>query len=247
MNFFYDKVKKNHGSSQSALETDEEKSSSLASGKVSSHTSTINLPLAHYINNKNNPSQNFKDLDIIIAKAMSIPGSDASYQLKKKHSKVTELFEKTIGRAAQMIEVTGKALTTNLVITYYRLDTSNVEGVNQLKAHMENIFVAFNPTLSDILLAQLRKWLSSSYFNDYLKYYRDFRTDISKIWCKIFSEKPFAWIRNSLDNIICDGEELGIIYPCSISAYSASFNGSTSRLSNEESQSKPAIFGITGL
>lgn len=219
-------------------QTDEEQSSSCSakgSGQNLSIASKVNLPgilpLAHYSNNRNNTSQNYRELDMIILKAMSIPGSDASYQLRKKHSKNTEDFERMIGRAGQMIEMTGKALTTNLVITYYKSDTSSSQGVKQLKSQLEQLFRLHNPKLSDFLLNQIHKWFESPYFSDYLKHYRDFRTDISKVWCKIFTEKPFAWIRNTLDNIICDGEESDIIYPCS-------------RINHHTSLS---IFGLVGM
>lgn len=231
---------------QSILGTDEEISTvvsnnyrSSESSSSSSSRATSSLPLAHYSNNKNNTSQNFRELDIIIAKAMSIPGSDASYQLKKKYSKATDDFERIIGKAGQMIEMTGKALTSNLVISFYKIDTSSATGVQHLKNNMEELFLKYNPSLSPMLLSQLQKWLDSKFFADYLKYYRDFRTDISKNWFKIFLEKPAAWIRNALDNTICYGDEPNLIYPYSVTS-SLSYSGSI----DDKIQS---LFGITGL
>jgi hypothetical protein len=196
------------------------------------------LNLAHYHTNKNNTSMNHYDLDVIIMKAMTTPGTDASRNLKKKYSNIKDNFEGKIGHAAQMIELTGKALTCTLVLSFYRLDTSIPAGIQQLKDNIFELFELLNPKIPDTLLVQIRRWLETSYFtSDYLKYYRDFRTDIAKNWHKIFFYKPSEWIRNSLDGIVYRSYKSHIIYPSNHSESSK----------NKLEDTNISIFGMLGL
>jgi hypothetical protein len=225
--------------SQNISQTDEE--SNFYS--KNENTKITRLPLSHYLSNKNNLSKNYYELDMVIIRAMTTPGTDASRNLKKKYSKDIKDFENCIGQAAQMIELTGKALTTNLIVFNYKLDISKQEGINKLKKHMLELFQSKNPNLSTSMITQIKKWLESVYFtSDYLKYYRETRLDITKSWIKTYFEKPSEWIRNALDGVVYKCSKSNIIYP---SIESAENSRISSRFEAEDN--KLSIFGMIGL
>jgi hypothetical protein len=67
--------------SQNRTQTDEESNFN----SKNENTKIARLPLSHYLSNRNNLSKNYYELDImmVIVRAMTTPGTDASRNLKK--------------------------------------------------------------------------------------------------------------------------------------------------------------------
>ena len=194
-------------------------------------------PLAFKVSNRNAYYLSIYDLEIIMARCHATPGLDATASLKiKSFGKPENLKCQSDDTFVYflIIDMTLKALIPTMLISHFSIDTSNTEGTKQFISAIKRKIITLNKNISKPVFNHCKNFLNadSKHFKEYLKYYRDARSDVIKYWLKLIDLRPSKLLRKSLEGITLNRSEARCIFPRPVYFDSPECN---------------SVFGITGL